>query len=507
MKKKQKQKKFSLGPVFTIMIIILAIIVISSLFSVFQIRGEKTSIVNGYLETSTVTVRNIFSKEGLSYFFSHSIINFSLFEPLFLLIISLIGIGIGEKSGLFKAIFAPFKKIKTSVITVLVLFLSIIATFLGEYSFALLLPLVGVFYKYIGKNPVLGIVTAFIGMTTGYASGLLANYDTVSLGALTQAAARVEVDKNYVFHTFSTLYIMLSSTFILTACGTLFITKFLEPKLPKVKAPIEEELKIDKHALVYSNFTFILILFCLAYAIIPAIPGGGFLLDRTETTYIAQLLSDSAPFKSSIIFIITMILMICSYIYGKVSKNIKSSTDYSVGLSKSFDKLGYVFVLMFFASQMVGILNWTHLGDVVASNLITLLSQAQFSGIPLILSMAAIVLIISFIIPGTTEKWVLASPILVPLFMRANIAPEFTQFIFEAISGVGKALTPIFMYFIVLIALVEKYDTNEKTQTTVFGTIKMVLPTVLMMLGIWILIILGWYIIGLPLGMQGVTTL
>ena len=108
-------------------------------------------------------------------------------------------------------------------------------------------------------------------------------------------------------------------------------------------------------------------LLLLVYSITPAIPGGGFLLDKTENIYVAQLLSENSPFKSSIIFIITMMLMICGYIYGKVSGNIKNSNDYSVGLSKSFNKLGYAFVLMFFTSQMIGILNWTNLGEVISS--------------------------------------------------------------------------------------------------------------------------------------------
>lgn len=503
----KKKKKLSLGPVFTIMIIILVVVIVSVLFSILQVRSDKTAIVNGALETSVVSVRNIFSIEGLTYFFSHSVLNLALFEPLFLLIISLIGIGIGEKSGLFKALFSPFKKVKTGVITVIILLISIASTFIGEYSFALLLPFVGVFYKYSGKNPVLGILTAFIGLTAGYASGFITNFDSVGLGHLTEIAARVEVDRSYVFHMFSNLYIMITSAVILTVMGTILIHKFLEPKIPKIKVEVEEDLDIDKNALMYSNFTFILMLFILLYAILPFLPGGGFLLDKSGSNYIAQLLGSGAPFKSSIVFIITIMFMICGYIYGKVSGNIKNSNDYSVGLSKSFDKLGYVFVLMFFAAQLIGILNWTNLGEVVGSGLISMLSHAQFSGIPLIITMFIIIVLLSIIIPGTLDKWILSSPIIVPLFMRANIAPEFTQFIFQVADGLGKSITPIFPYFIILIAFLEKYDTNEKTKITIFGTIKMILPTILLLLGVWIIILLGWYIIGLPLGIEGVTTL
>lgn len=503
----KRRNKKTFGPVLMIMLITFIIIIVSFLFSILQIRADKTSIINGNLETSVVTVKNILSLEGITYIFSNSILNLSVFEPLVLLIISLVGIGIGEKSGLFKAMFQPLKRVKTSVITALVLFISIISSLLGDYSFALILPLIGVIYKYLGKNPLLGVITAFIGTTIGYASGIVPNYDVITLGKITEVAARIEVDKAYDFNIFSSSYIMITSAIILTIFGTIFILSFINNKLPKVKNEIEEELVVDKSALLYSNFTFIIMLILLGYSIIPGLPGSGILLDTSKDTYIEMLLSNSAPFTDSIIFIITMMFMICGYIYGKVSGNIKSSNDYSVGLSRSFDNFGYVFVLMFFAAQMIGILNWTHLGEVLGSLMIDFISGAEFTGMLLILFLIFMIIIIGIFIPSTIEKWNLAAPIIVPLFMRANIAPEFTQFIFRVADGISKSITPIFSYFIVLIALLEKYDNNEKTKTTIFGTLKLILPTVLALLGIWILIIIGWYIIGLPLGVGGVTTL
>ena len=504
---KKRKERLSLGPVFTIMIMILIIMITSFIFSILQIRGDRTSIVNGTLETSVVSVQNIFSLSGFKYLLSNTITNLHLFEPLYFLIVSLIGIGIGEKSGLFKAVFSNSRTLKIGPLTVITLFLSIISTVIGEYSFALILPFVGVLYKYMGKNPVYGILVSFIGLTIGYASGVFINYDTYSLGILTEAAAKVEVDPNYIFSSFSTYYIFLSSAFILTIIGSVVVLKFLEPKLPSTETEIEEDLKVDKSALMYSNFTLILLVIIIIYMIIPGLPFSGMLLDRSEKEYIPMLLGENSPFRNSIIFIVSDLFMICGYIYGRMSGNIKNSTDYSVGLSKSFDNLGYVFVLMFFASQMIGLLNYTNLGEVVATILINWLSSVNFSGIILILTFFIIVILISILVPGTLEKYSIVSPMIVPLFMRANITPDFTQFIFQVADGIGKSITPIFMYFIVLIAFLEKYDTNEKTKTTIFGTIRVLLPSILILTGVWILIILGFYIIGLPIGVGTQTTL
>ena len=121
--------------------------------------------------------------------------------------------------------------------------------------------------------------------------------------------------------------------------------------------------------------------------------------------------------------------------------------------SKEFDNLGYMFILMFFASLLVSILNWTNLGTVVASWLISFMSNLEFTGIPLIVTMFLVIVIMSFLIPDAITKWTLASPILVPLFMKANITPDFTQFIFKAADSIGKGLTPLFIYFIVLFGI------------------------------------------------------
>ena len=129
---KKRKERLSLGPVFTIMIMILIIMITSFIFSILQIRGDRTSIVNGTLETSVVSVQNIFSLSGFKYLLSNTITNLHLFEPLYFLIVSLIGIGIGEKSGLFKAVFSNSRTLKIGPLTVITLFLSIISTVIGE---------------------------------------------------------------------------------------------------------------------------------------------------------------------------------------------------------------------------------------------------------------------------------------------------------------------------------------------------------------------------------------
>ncbi|MGE5456083.1 MAG: AbgT family transporter [Ignavibacteriales bacterium] len=501
-----KKKNIMLGPVITIIILTAVVIILSAVFSLLGIEGQKTEIVNNTLQTSLTTVNNILTKDGLKYVISNALVNFKLFEPLVLLIISLIALGIGEASGLFKAVFSPLQKMRPNTIILLTMFVGVISSFIGEYSYVLLLPLTGIIYKYAGKKPMLGIITMFLGITLGYSVGLVPAYDDYLIGNLSQKAAIIDVDKDYVFNIFSNLYIMIASVFIITFFGSNIIKKYLAPKIIKTEVDEEEDLVISKKALYYSNLAFGLFILAILYMILPGSYSSGLLLGEGDN-YIVRLWNDGAPFKDGFMYIIVLIMMVCGFIYGHVSKNIKNSTEYSVGLSKNFEGIGYLFVLMFFTSQLIGLLEYANLGEVVAVNLFDFMGTIQFSGIPLIILMFIVIILVSILIPSTIIKWTLASPILVPLFMRSNITPDFTQFIFKVADGIGRSITPLFIYFIVMLAFLQKYNTREENKITIFGTIKLMLPSILLISGIWLLIVIGWYIIGLPLGIGTFSTL
>jgi len=494
-----KKKKIMLGPVITIIFMTLLIIVISALASMFNMSGELTKVANGSLETSTVTVKSLFSEEGFQYIFSSPVQTLKTFQPLILLIISLMAISIGKSSGLLKAIFIKYRRLKPAVITFVTLFVGIVSSFFGEYAYIVLLPFVAVIYQYLGRNSVLGILTVFIGITLGYGAGLVFNFDDYQLGLLTREAATITVDEDYVFNAWSNSFIMFASAIILTIVGTIIIESFLKPKV-KESITCEDDLTFSKKGLVLSHLTFILLILVFVYMIIPGFPGSGLLLDMTQNDYVAQLLGGKAPFSDAFVFMFLIIMMICSGIYGHFSKNIKNTNEFSVGLSKEFDDLGYLFVLMFFVSLLISILNFTNLGEVVGAWLISFMSGLEFTGIPLIITMFLIIIIISFLIPDAVTKWQLASPILVPLCMKANMTPDFTQFIFKAADSVGKGLTPFFVYFIVMLAFLEKYNNKETNKITVFGTLKTLMPTILLFAVTWLLIIIGWFIIGIPIG-------
>jgi len=504
--KKKKEKVF--GPVSVIIILTLVICVLSFIVSVLGLESHETLISNGTLESSLINVKNMLSIDGLKFFIGNVITNFSKFEPLVLIIIVSIGIGICEKSGLIYAIVSPLRKVKMSIVIYFTFLIGVLASFIGDYSYVLFIPLIGVVYKDLQKNPMIGILTVYLGLTLGYGTGIIFNYDDYTLGQLTQDAAVLDVDPNYGFGLFSNIYIMVVSTFILSFFGTFIIEKFLVPKFTKKYTYEEEELSVSKKALTITTLVSILLWILVIYFLIPLnLPGAGILLDSSAVRYMDKLFGSGSSFKEGILVIITIIMMISSYIYGRISGNIKNSTEYSLGLSKNLENLGFIFVLMFFTSQMLAILDWTNLGEFVCAKVVEITGNLQFSGLLLIIFFIVGTVIASILLPSTMDKWQLMSPTIIPLFMRSNITPDFTQFIFKIADSIGKCVTPLFVYFIVMLAFLEKYRVSEKNQISIFGTLKSIMPTILMLAFVWIIVICLWYLIGIPIGVGTMSTL
>lgn len=499
MKDRLKSNKL-LSPVITMLLIIIFISILSFIFEKVNLDGSITSIVNGKLETSMVVVKSILSKDGIIYMLSNLTNNFNILEQLALIIIGLFSVSILDASGILKHIFTPLKRVKTKFITFLVVFVGIISTVFLDYSYIILIPLISVMYKRLNRNPVLGIITIFIGITLGYGTGIIYNYNDYSFGMLTQLAATIEVDPSYTYNVFSNIYIKIVSTFLISFIMTFLIEKNVTKNMPVYEIE-EDELKTSKKGLIISLISGMVIMLIVMSCALP----NGFLLDNTQTSYVAKLFSNNAPFYLSFMYIFLFICSIVGLVYGYISKNFDNNHEYSAGFTKEFNNLGYLFILLFLSSVLISIINWTNIGTVFVGKIMYLLEVLDFTGIPLIITTFVLICIMSIFMPGSLEKWTLISPTLVPIFMRANITPDFTQFMFGIADSIGKCVTPLFVFFIITLGFIQKY--NKENRISLFNTFKYTLPIVGTVVIFWILILVLWYISGLPLGIGTYATM
>jgi len=495
------RRKKTTGPVIEIMIFGILISIVCFILHIIGLSGHITEA--GTLETTLTVVNNIFSRDGIKYILNNTITRFQQLEPLVLVILSLIAVSILEASGLLKHIFTPLKNIKPRYVTMMVMFVGIISTIVGDYSYTLLIPLAGILYKYIGRDSGLGVLTMFVAITIGYGTGLIYNYQAYELGNITEMSAQ-SITENYNYELLSNIFVLLASTIILTIVGTIM----LEQMAKKYRRNEEiDKLNTSKKAFVITTLVFIVIMIAIVYCVIPGFPHSGMLLDKSQSTYIGKLFGPSSPLKQGFMLLILAIFTVCGIIYGFISRNIRNSGSYSKALSKTFENTGSIFVLLFFISIIYEILDWTNLSTVLSTNIVDFIGSAKIQGTILVILVFLSIVVMSILIPATLPKWNLIAPIYIPLLMRANISPAFTQTIFLAADSVGKLFSPIYIYLIMTIGFMYKYDKDSNTNINIKGTIKKIMPAILVLSVVWLVIIVGWYLLGFPIGINSNITL
>lgn len=338
----------------------------------------------------------------------------------------------------------------------------------------------------------------FFSLTIGQATGILPTILDKNLGEITQMSAIATVDKSFTYKSSSTIYIVISSLILFIFLGRLIFEKYLIPKLPKLKNEEEiEELELTNHGLKYSLLSLLTILVLTIYAIIPGLPASGFLLGD-GINYLERLLGSDSPFAQSYVFIFSLMMAIPGMIYGFKSGKYKNADDFTRGFSTSFSGMSLVFVLMFLASQLIALFSWSNLDIFLLSLLINLLSSLQITGMALIIIYFLIIAVVSILVPDSVTKWQIIAPIAVPLLMRANITANYAQFIFIVADGIGKSISILFPYTIVLFGLLYKY-----TDSGNYGFVKiykLLSPVIILFTIVWIIIIITWYVVGIPTG-------
>ena len=116
----------------------------------------------------------------------------------------------------------------------------------------------------------------------------------------------------------------------------------------------------------------------------------------------------------------------------------------------------------------------------------------------LILVVLLLSIICGLIYPPLASKWQIMSGTIIPKMMNVSISPELAQIIYVSGSTLSFGFTPIMIYYCVFSSFIEKYDKNGTVGMLESGKLMMSYAKVLLIM--WFILIIGFYIIGLPLG-------
>jgi len=520
-KTKLKLKKFHLHPITVFLILILLTMILSWILSIFETQATYNTInlSTKELEPTLVAVENLFSFDGLKYLISNAARNLLSFGPLGMLLISLIGLSVAEATGFIETLTKRhLSKIPKFTLTFLVIFIATISSLINEVGYAILIPLIALIYFINNRNPILGIVTAFCGVSFGYGVSIFVGSMEVSLMEYTKVAATL-IDENTHIALMSNLFFIIAASIILSIVGTIIIEKIVAPKIGKYKkeetasteqyrvldAEKEEQLKLEqnkyeKRGLRFALIMSIIVLFVFIYALIPNLPYSGMLLDMNESFYLNQLFGENSYFQDGFTYLIAILFIVTGIAYGIGSKSIKDDKNIIENASKKFNERGSIFILIFIVSQFIAIFRKSNIGYVVTAWLSSLLGHLSFNGIPLIIVTLLLIALSNFLLTSPTSKWMIFSPVVVPMFMQSNLSPQFAQIVMRAGDSMTKGFTPLLASFVIYIGYLNIYNLHKNKPYTIRKALNMITPYFLLISVTWILLVVGWYLIGLPIG-------
>ena len=496
------KKKVKLSPIMTFIIMTIIVIVLSGFLHLLNIQAEYSTVntVSNEVVNNVVEVENLFSTSGIKHIVTSAVNGFVNFEPLATLIIILIGLGILEKTGFMRSFFTILtRNSKRNTVTFILIFICLLFSILGNSGFVIMLPIAALLFKYGRRNPLGGIIASFASLSFGYGINVFLSSNDSSLLTLTINAAKT-LDPKYKIGIFFALFIMIVLLIAISVVFTYITEKKVMPKLPRYESD-EEVLVItnkELRGLIIGLGLGIIYTLLVIYMIIPGLPLSGAFLDHSGERYVDMIFGNNSLFAKGFIFIVTFAFFLIGIGYGFMTKTIKNNKDVTDSLGHSLDDIGSIIVLIFFASLFINVYEESHIGLVITGFISSLIGSLNFTGIGLILITLICIAIANIFCPSSIVKWSMLSSVIVPLFMNASISPEFSQLVYVAGDSITNGLTPLFMYFVIYIAFMEKYNKGE--MVTLFGSIKTLIPYSVYSLIIWAIVLVGFYLIGIPIG-------
>nr|WP_202081309.1 AbgT family transporter [Caldalkalibacillus salinus] len=461
------------------------VVLLSWVLALFDVMVEH----NG----ETIAVQNLLSADGVQYMFTSAVDNFTGFAPLGTVLVTMLGIGIAERSGLISAMLRGLvTTVPKQLLTAALVFAGIMSSMAADAGYVVLTPLGAVLFAAIGRHPLAGLAAAFAGVSAGYSANLfITSLDPLLAGLTMEAAATSNASYAEGMNIAMNYYFMITSVFILTIVGTFVTDKIVEPRLGQYTGGVQEDeittlSQAERKGVIASGISVLVTIAALALLIVPE---WGPL--RGEGGEIIQ-----SPFFSSLVPIIFIAFLIPGIVYGIVTKSIKSDKDVADQMSETMATMGAYIVLAFAAGQFVAYFGETNMGIVLAIKGAEFINNVGFGGFPLILTFIAVAGFINLFIGSASAKWAIMAPVFVPMMMQLGYSPELTQVAYRIADSTTNIITPLMPYFAIVIAFAQKYDKKAGIGTLITTMI----PYSIAFSIIWIIMLFAWVFFGWDLG-------
>ncbi|MBZ5735595.1 AbgT family transporter [Nocardioides sp. TRM66260-LWL] len=441
-------------------------------------------------------VRNILSVTGLQHLVTTLVPNFIGFPPLGVVLVVLLGVGVAERTGLLRtAVAASLSRVPRRWMPLAVCFVAGQGHVMGDAGFIVLPPLAALAFRAVGRHPVAGMLGAFAGLSAGYGSGLLIGALDANLSALTTAAvpsgteASTSVLMNYWFQAAAGLVLPI----VVAAVLVRWVEPTLRPYDPT--AADGSEHKHDDLATVTDQQRRALRLgglALLAYlaAVVAAwlVPGGP--LQGEDGALI------DSPFFEGIVPLVTIAFLVAGLAYGIAAGTITRADDVPRLMAEAVMDMRFFIVVAFSAGQFIAMFAWSGVGDWIAVEGSSLLRDAHVGGLAALLLALLVTSVLALVIFSGSSLWAVLSPVFVPIFVGLGIHPATIQATYRIGDSIANPISPLNPYLYVLQDEARRYDPDLDLGQVFARMALFVLPVALF----WVIILIAFYLLGVPTG-------
>ncbi|MEL7239372.1 MAG: AbgT family transporter, partial [Planctomycetota bacterium] len=153
-------------------------------------------------------------------------------------------------------------------------------------------------------------------------------------------------------------------------------------------------------------------------------------------------------------------------------------------------------------AQFIEYLKYSQLDQMIAFAGGAFLAQAALPTWALLIGFILLVGLFNLFIGSMSAKFAMVAPIFIPMLMIVGISPELTQAAYRIGDSVTNTITPLNAYLVIILVFMQRYAKQAGMGTL----ISMMLPYSIAFLGAWIVLLLVWLGLGIPLGPEGPLT-
>ncbi|GAA4796179.1 AbgT family transporter [Lysobacter hankyongensis] len=454
-----------------------------------------------------IQIKNLLAGASLTAFMAEMVKTFVNFPPLGVVLVAMLGLGVAEHTGFINAALRAMLSVTPKrLLTPALIAVGVLSHVAVDAGYVLVIPLGAVIFYAAGRHPLAGIAAAFAGVSGGFSATFFvpSSLDPL-LAGLTQAAARV-IDPAFVVNPLNNYFFTTTSTFMIVAVGWFLTDRVIEPRLrntpvdgdPAQLPPAMEAMTAnERRGLMFAVLAMLVAAALFVLTLLPAdspwrapadAPGG----------VAGQLAVAQAPVMQSIVALIFIFFLIPGVVYGIASGSVKTHRDIIAGMSKSMSGMGYYIVMAFFCAQFIYAFGQSNLGALIAVEGAEALKNMR---LPMGLTLFGIILLtasVNLLVGSASAKWGLIGPVMVPMLMQLGVSPDLTQAAYRVGDSTTNIITPLMPYFPLIVVFCQRY-----VKGTGIGTlVALMLPYTVTLLVCWTLLLLAFWGLGLPLGLQ-----